>query len=48
MVAAEDTPECRSAAIAAGANGFVGKQRLFPHLLAELQMLFLKHADQRN
>jgi CheY-like chemotaxis protein len=42
MVTAEDTPECRTAAIAAGANGFAGKHHLFPHLLAELQTLFPK------
>jgi DNA-binding NarL/FixJ family response regulator len=42
IVTADDTPECRSAASAAGTDGFVGKQRMFAQLLAAIHKLFPK------
>jgi DNA-binding NarL/FixJ family response regulator len=40
MVTADDTPECRAAAQAAGTDGFVGKQHLFVQLHAAIRKLF--------
>jgi CheY-like chemotaxis protein len=40
MVTADDTPECRAAASAAGIDGFVGKQHLFTQLRAAIRKLF--------
>jgi DNA-binding NarL/FixJ family response regulator len=40
MVTADDTPECRAAARAAGADGFVGKQNLLTQLRAAIRKLF--------
>ena len=40
MVTADDTPECRAAASAAGTDGFVGKQSLFTQLQAVIRKLF--------
>jgi two-component system response regulator DesR len=40
MVTADDTPECRAAARAAGTDGFVGKQDLFTQLHAAIRELF--------
>ena len=40
MVTADDTPECRAAASAAGSDGFVGKQNLFTQLRTTIRKLF--------
>ena len=40
MFTADDTPECRAAASAAGTDGFVGKQHLFRQLRAALRKVF--------
>jgi DNA-binding NarL/FixJ family response regulator len=40
MVTADDTPECRAAASAAGTDGFVGKQQMFTQLPAAIRKLF--------
>jgi DNA-binding NarL/FixJ family response regulator len=40
MVTAEDAPERRAAAHAAGADGFVGKQNVIPQLPAAIRELF--------
>ena len=40
MVSADDTPECRAAASAAGTDGFVGKQHMFSQLRAAIKKLF--------
>jgi DNA-binding NarL/FixJ family response regulator len=40
MVTADDTPECRAAASAAGTDGFVGKQNLFTQLRTAIRKLF--------
>ena len=40
MVTADDTPECRAAASAAGTDGFVGKQHMFTQLPAAIRKLF--------
>ena len=42
MVTADDTPECRAAASAAGTDGFVGKQHMFGELPAAIRKLFPK------
>jgi DNA-binding NarL/FixJ family response regulator len=40
MVTAKDTPECRAAARAAGADGFVGKRHLLTRLPTAIRTLF--------
>ncbi len=40
LVTADDTPECREAARAAGTDGFVDKQHLFTQLRPAIQKLF--------
>jgi CheY-like chemotaxis protein len=40
VVSADDSPECRSAARAAGTDGFVGKQHLLTKLHAAIRKLF--------
>lgn len=40
MVTADDTPECRAAARAAGTDGFVGKQHMLTQLHAAIRKLF--------
>jgi CheY-like chemotaxis protein len=40
MVTAEDTPECRAAARAAGTDAFVGKQHVFRQLRTAIRELF--------
>jgi CheY-like chemotaxis protein len=40
MITADDTPECRAAASAAGTDGFVEKQNLFSQLRAAIRKLF--------
>jgi DNA-binding NarL/FixJ family response regulator len=40
MVTADDTPECRAAARAAGTDGFVGKQHVVTQLHAAIGKLF--------
>jgi DNA-binding NarL/FixJ family response regulator len=40
LVTADDTPESRAAARAAGTDGFVGKERLFTELRAAIHNLF--------
>jgi DNA-binding NarL/FixJ family response regulator len=40
IVTADDTPECRAAARAAGTDGFVGKGRIFKQLQTEIRRLF--------
>jgi DNA-binding NarL/FixJ family response regulator len=40
MVTADDTPECRAAASAAGTDGFVGKLNMFTQLRAAIRNLF--------
>jgi DNA-binding NarL/FixJ family response regulator len=44
MVTADDTPECRAAASAAGTDGFVGKQQMFTQLPAAIRKLFPRAA----
>jgi len=45
MVTADDTPECRAAASAAGTDGFVGKQQMFTQLAPAIRKLFPKAAS---
>ncbi len=40
LVTVDNTPECRAAAHAAGADGFVAKQHLFTQLRAAIRKLF--------
>jgi CheY-like chemotaxis protein len=48
MVTADDTPEIRAAANAAGADGFVGKQHIFTQLPAAIRKLFPEHGASCN
>jgi CheY-like chemotaxis protein len=48
MLTAEDTPECRAAASAAGTDGFVGKHHMFTQLPAAIRKLFPRNAEHRN
>ncbi len=40
LVTADDTPGCRAAALAAGTDGFIGKQHLFTQLRPAIRKLF--------
>jgi CheY-like chemotaxis protein len=40
MVTADDTPECRAAASAAGTDGFVGKENMSTQLRTAIRELF--------
>jgi DNA-binding NarL/FixJ family response regulator len=44
IVTADDTPECRAAASAAGTDGFVAKQQMFTQLPAAMRKLFPRAA----
>lgn len=50
LVTADDTPGCREAARAAGTDGFVDRQHLFPQLRSTIRKLFpsKSHADRHN
>lgn len=48
MVTADDTPEIRAAATAAGADGFIGKQHIFTQLPAAIRKLFPGNGAPRN
>jgi DNA-binding NarL/FixJ family response regulator len=48
MVTSDDTPECRTAASAAGTDGFVGKQHIFTQFPAAIRKLFPSNAEHRS